>query len=368
MRNRKLIWIVAMTFAVSCISLYGCDSKESTSKNNEYIVSSNEKEENKFNDKDDFKEEKNRDKTSDKNKEEKYKDKTSDKNEEIIDNDYDTKSQTKEDENEKIENIEESNKKENTDKIEEENNINQETSETQTFSGEISSLSNESINWSFGGSTDESGRPDVVTAAQEKYKNYNVDFIKANDKKIYLTFDEGYENGYTPQILDTLKAKNIKATFFITMGYAKSQPELVQRMIDEGHVVGNHSTSHPEKGMPSLSLAQQKADIEELHNYVKDKFGYEMYLFRYPAGIYSEQSLALMSSLGYKSVFWSFAHADWDPNNQPDEAQSLEKLTNKLHPGAIYLLHAVSKTNTNILSQFIDNAQRNGYEFAEYNK
>ena len=355
MRNKKLIWIAAMAFTVSCIFLYGCGNEESTVKNNKSIVSSNEKEDNKVNEKNDFNEDKNKDKLSDKNKE-------------VKDNDNETKVQTKEDEKDKIENTEEANKIEKTDNTEEENDKKTETSEVQNFSGEISTLSNESINWSFGGSTDESGRPDVVTAAQEKYKNYNVDFIKANDKRIYLTFDEGYENGYTPQILDILKAKNIKATFFVTMGYVKSQPELVQRMINEGHVVGNHSTTHPEKGMPSLSLSQQKADIEELHNYVKDKFGYEMYLFRYPAGIYSEQSLALMSSLGYKSVFWSFAHADWDPNNQPDEAQSLEKLTNKLHPGAIYLLHAVSKTNTDILSQFIDNAQRNGYEFAEYNK
>ncbi len=353
MRNKKLIWIAAMAFTVSCIFLYGCGSEESTAKNNKSIVSSNEKEDNKLNEKNDFNEDK---------------DKLSDKNKEVKDNDNEIKVQTKEDEKDKIENTEEANKIEKTDNTEEENDKKTETSEVQNFSGEISSLSNESINWSFGGSTDESGRPDVVTAAQEKYKNYNVDFIKANDKKIYLTFDEGYENGYTPQILDILKAKNIKATFFVTMGYVKSQPELVQRMINEGHVVGNHSTTHPEKGMPSLSLSQQKADIEELHNYVKDKFGYEMYLFRYPAGIYSEQSLALMSSLGYKSVFWSFAYADWDPNNQPDEAQSLEKLTNKLHPGAIYLLHAVSKTNTDILSQFIDNAQRNGYEFAEYSK
>ena len=353
MRNKKLIWIAAMAFTVSCIFLYGCGSEESTAKNNKSIVSSNEKEDNKLNEKNDFNEDK---------------DKLSDKNKEVKDNDNEIKVQTKEDEKDKIENTEEANKIEKTDNTEEENDKKTETSEVQNFSGEISSLSNESINWSFGGSTDESGRPDVVTAAQEKYKNYNVDFIKANDKKIYLTFDEGYENGYTPQILDILKAKNIKATFFVTMGYVKSQPELVQRMINEGHVVGNHSTTHPEKGMPSLSLYQQKADIEELHNYVKDKFGYEMYLFRYPAGIYSEQSLALMSSLGYKSVFWSFAYADWDPNNQPDEAQSLEKLTNKLHPGAIYLLHAVSKTNTDILSQFIDNAQRNGYEFAEYSK
>ncbi|MBE6072316.1 MAG: delta-lactam-biosynthetic de-N-acetylase [Clostridium butyricum] len=342
MKTKKIILTLALVTTISCMFLYGCHSEDDAAINNkESIVSSNEKEDNKLQDKKEFKEEKKKDIPSLKdedeiNEENKIEDKTQKEDNEIK-------------------------------KLEEKNNIEVETSETQIFSGDISSLSNESINWSFGGSADENGRPHVVTAAQEKYKNYNVDFIRESEKKIYLTFDEGYENGYTPQILDILKAKNIKATFFITMGYAKSQPELVQRMINEGHVVGNHSTTHPEKGMPSLSLSQQKADIEELHNYVKDKFGYEMYLFRYPAGIYSEQSLALMSSLGYKSVFWSFAYADWDPNNQPDEAQSLEKLTTKLHPGAIYLLHAVSKTNTDILSQFIDNAQSSGYEFVEYN-
>lgn len=341
MKTKKLILTLALATAISCVFLYGCGKEEVEANNKEYIVSSNEKEDNKLQDKNEF-------------KEEKQKDIPSIKDEDKMEEENKIEDKTQKEDNE-IENQEEK------------NNIEAKTSETQIFSGDISSLSNESINWSFGGSADENGRPHVVTAAQEKYKNYNVDFIKENEKKIYLTFDEGYENGYTPQILDVLKDKNIKATFFITMGYAESQPELVQRMINEGHVLGNHSTSHPEKGMPSLSLSQQKADIEELHNYIKDKFGYEMYLFRYPAGIYSEQSLALMSSLGYKSVFWSFAYADWDPNNQPDEAQSLEKLTTKLHPGAIYLLHAVSKTNTDILSQFIDNAQSSGYEFVEYN-
>lgn len=341
MKNKKLMIVMIVILTILSGSIYGCGKEQVRIKNDEYITSSNETEENKINEKDEF------------NKEEKYNDKSNIKNEEVNhDNENEQKIQGEE--------------KDKSENIEEKTNVITDDVETNIFFDDISSLSNQSIDWSFGGSTDGSGRSNVVVQAQEKYKNYNVDFIKENDKKIYLTFDEGYENGYTSQILDILKAKNIKATFFVTMGYVKSQPELVQRMINEGHVIGNHSTTHPKKGMPSLSLTQQKADIEELHNYVKDKFGYEMFLFRYPAGIYSEQSLALTSSLGYKSVFWSFAYADWDPNNQPNEGQALEKLTIKLHPGAIYLLHAVSKTNTNILSQFIDNTQRNGYEFAEY--
>lgn len=343
MKGSKLIIVLVLMFSISCLSVYGCSENKITLKDNENMLSSGTQEDNKINEQEENNHE--IEEKTNKEKDKKQEDMSSIKN--------------KSDAKNKL-NLEENNKKEEIAQTEDKVN--------QAFSGNIEGLSNKSIDWSFGGSTDESGRPDVVTAAQEKYKNYNVDFIRENENKIYLTFDEGYENGYTPQILDILKEKNIKATFFITMGYVKSQPELVQRMINEGHVVGNHSTSHPEKGMPSLSLAQQKADIMELHNYVKDKFGYEMYLFRYPAGIYSEQSLALVDSIGYCSVFWSFAYADWDPNKQPNEAESLEKLTSKLHPGAIYLLHAVSKTNTNNLSKFIENAQSRGYEFAEYHK
>lgn len=354
MKGSKLIILLVLIFIIPCLFIYGCNEDEITLKDNENMLSSGAQEGNKINDQN-YQEENNdeiEEKTN-KEKDEKQENISSIKNDEEI--------KDKNEEGDKLKS-EENNKKEEITQTEEKDKVNQ------AFSGNIEGLSNKSIGWSFGGSTDESGRPDVVTAAQEKYKNYNVDFIKENENKIYLTFDEGYENGYTPQILDTLKEKNIKATFFVTMGYVKSQPELVQRMINEGHVIGNHSTSHPEKGMPSLSLAQQKADIMELHNYVKDKFGYEMYLFRYPAGIYSEQSLALVDSIGYRSVFWSFAYADWDPNKQPNEDESLEKLTSKLHPGAIYLLHAVSKTNTNNLSKFIENAQSRGYEFAEYHR
>ena len=205
---------------------------------------------------------------------------------------------------------------------------------------------------------------------QEKYNRYNADFIRYEDdvsNNVYLTFDEGYENGYTGKILDVLKEKNVKAVFFCTMDYLKSEPDLVKRMIAEGHIVGNHSVTHPSAGMVSLSLDEQKAEMKQMDDYMAKNFdGYRMQLFRYPAGIFSEQSLALTGSLGYTSVFWSFAHADWDPNNQPNEAEALKKCVDKLHPGAIYLLHAVSKTNTDILGDFIDQARAKGYEFQAY--
>ena len=230
----------------------------------------------------------------------------------------------------------------------------------------IRTLSNESLGWGPGVNFDEYNRPTGALYYKELYSKYNADFIKDNKNEIYLTFDEGYENGYTSQILDVLKEKGIKATFFITKPYAESNYELVKRMIDEGHTVGSHSVTHPAAGMPSLSIDDQIYEVKELHNYVKQKFDYDMYLFRYPAGIFSEQSLALVNSLGYTSVFWSFAYADWDPNNQPDEAEALKKVTDRLHNGAIYLLHAVSKTNADILGDFIDNAIKQGYNFKTY--
>jgi delta-lactam-biosynthetic de-N-acetylase len=240
----------------------------------------------------------------------------------------------------------------------------------QLTENEIAALPNDRNDNYFGGDRNEENVPMPCLQFQEKYGQYNADFVRTtadNEKVIYLTFDEGYENGCTEQILDVLKEKNVTAVFFCTMPYLKDQPELVKRMIADGHIVGNHSETHPSDGMISLSLDAQKQEIADMNDYVAQEFdGYEMQLFRYPAGIYSEQSLALMGSLGYTSVFWSFAYADWDPNNQPDETEALQKCLNGLHPGAIYLLHAVSKTNTEILGSFIDEARAEGYTFEAY--
>lgn len=230
---------------------------------------------------------------------------------------------------------------------------------------ELQTMSTESSGWGQGTQVDELNRPAGSLQFQEKYGSHSVRFIMndSDEKVIYLTFDEGYENGYTSQILDVLKEKNVKAVFFITMDYAKKEPELVQRMIEEGHVVGNHSVTHPSAGVSSLSLEQQENEIMELHNYVKDNFGYEMYLFRCPAGIFSEQFLGVMDKCGYTGVFWSFAYHDWDPDNQMAYDEAMKKTIDCLHPGAIYLLHAVSSTNTAILGEFIDTAVAQGYTF-----
>lgn len=231
----------------------------------------------------------------------------------------------------------------------------------------ISALSGETLDWGQGGDADEYNRPTGCLSYQEKYKDYTADFIIPNtEKKIYLTLDEGYEYGCTPTILSTLKEKNVKAVFFVTKPYAEKDPDLVQQMIDDGHIVGNHSVTHPAKGLPSQSLEEQKQEVMGLHDYIKEKYNYDMFLFRFPAGKFSEQSLAVLNNCGYRSVFWSFAYLDYDVNNQPDEAESLQKMIDKLHPGAIYLLHAESWTNTNVLGQFIDKAREAGYEFAPY--
>lgn len=230
---------------------------------------------------------------------------------------------------------------------------------------DIQAMSAESNGWGQGTQVDDLNRPAGCLQYQEKFGSHSVRFLMddTEEKVIYLTFDEGYENGYSGQILDILKEKNIKAVFFITMDYAKKEPELVQRMIDEGHVVGNHSVTHPSAGIPSLSLAEQENEVMELHNYVKENFGYEMYLFRFPAGIFSEQSLGILDKCGYTGVFWSFAFHDWDPDNQMAYSDALQKTVDCLHPGAIYLLHAVSSTNTAILGEFIDTAIEQGYTF-----
>lgn len=239
--------------------------------------------------------------------------------------------------------------------------------ESKTFD-ELAALPNDSIPYGFGSDNrDALNRPGGVLYYENLYGQYGADFIgPETSNTIYLTMDEGYEAGYTPEILDTLKEKNVKAVFFVTKQFVTEHPELVERMIAEGHQIGNHTCKHPSDGMPSLGLQAEYDDISWLHNYVKEHFNYEMTLFRYPTGTFSEQSLALVNSMGYQAVFWSYAHRDWVLDDQPDEATALQNCLNSLHPGAIYLLHAVSATNTHNMAAFIDGARAAGYEFGVY--
>lgn len=181
------------------------------------------------------------------------------------------------------------------------------------------------------------------------------------EKTICLTFDEGYENGFTAQILDTLAQKNIKAIFFCTYDYVKDNPTLVSRMINEGHIVGNHSYRH--LNMTQVDLETASDEITMMHDYMAQMFQYEMKYFRFPEGAFSEQTIALAADLGYRSVFWSFAYADWDKDKQPNEKEAYDRIISSTHDGEIMLLHAVSSTNADILGAVIDDIQNQGYTF-----
>ena len=228
---------------------------------------------------------------------------------------------------------------------------------------DYSALDTECHGYGQGVRFDELNRPKGAVEFNSGYSGFSAEAIRDTEEKtINLTFDQGYENGYTSKILDTLKEKGVKATFFVVGDYVEREPELVKRMIDEGHVVGSHSVHH--YSMPSLSPEECVSEIMELHNEVLEKFGVQMNLFRPPKGEYSEQSLAVTGDLGYKTVLWSFAYADWDPQSQPEPEASLNKLIERAHPGAIYLLHSVSETNASILGDFIDAMLAEGYTFS----
>ncbi|MCD7804614.1 MAG: polysaccharide deacetylase family protein [Oscillospiraceae bacterium] len=227
---------------------------------------------------------------------------------------------------------------------------------------DYSTLSTESNGYGQGVNFDDLNRPMGALDFNEEYGEYNAEAIQDTEEKtIMLTFDQGYENGYTATILDTLAEKGVKATFFVVYDYAVRNPELVQRMIDEGHTVGSHSWHH--YSMPELSADEMTEEIMYLHDYMIENFGLQMTLFRPPKGEYSELSLAVTGDLGYETVLWSFAYADWDVDNQPDPEESLKKLIDRAHPGAIYLLHSVSETNAEILGDFIDAMLEEGYSF-----
>lgn len=222
---------------------------------------------------------------------------------------------------------------------------------------------NQKTAWGLGPAVDGNNRPADAVAAQEKYDDLHTLFIgDAEHKRLWLTFDEGYENGCTGKILDTLAKKGVKAAFFVTYDYAKDNPELIRRMIDEGHTVGNHTVSHP--SLPECSESELYDELSGLHTYIKDNFNYDMYVMRPPKGEFSEKVLACAKDMGYTTVLWSFAYQDWQTDRQPDPSAAYDKITSKTHNGAVYLLHAVSETNAEILESVIDYWQENGYFIA----
>ncbi len=211
------------------------------------------------------------------------------------------------------------------------------------------------------GNIQEHKRPTDPESLQNKYSEMSSQWLLPDNKEICLTFDEGYENGYTEQILDTLADKDVQAIFFCTYDYVRDNPQIVHRMINEGHIIGNHSYSH--YNMTEIDLDTAAEEITLMHDYVEEQFNYSMGYFRFPEGVFSEQTIALAAELGYRSVFWSFAYADWDVDNPPAEDEAFEKITSSTHNGEIMLLHAVSETNANILGDVIDNIREQGYTF-----
>ena len=234
-----------------------------------------------------------------------------------------------------------------------------------TTNGEIE-LNNTKIGWGIK-RKDTHEQPELGQKNIELINKYNGIALGNNqDKTIYLTYDLGYEAGYTSKILDTLKEKNVQGTFFITAHYLNTAPELVKRMIDEGHIVENHTVNH--KSMPELSDDELKDELLKLNQALYEKFEYEMRYMRLPKGEFSERTLKLTSELGFKTVMWSYAYVDWNEDSQPSNEEALKKVTSNFHNGEIMLLHATSKTNSEIMGQSIDEARAQGYIFKNINE
>lgn len=224
-------------------------------------------------------------------------------------------------------------------------------------------LSTKKLSHSHGPAKD--GKPhETVAEFQDLFDRFGALTLdrKSSGNVLYLTFDCGYEyENLTSVILDTLKEKNVPAAFFCTRDHIVRQPELIARMIREGHIVGNHSDTHP--SFPGITRTQMKDEIEKTENELRRNFGYCAKFFRFPAGEYSENALDLVQSLGYCSVFWSVAYNDWDVNRQQGKDNAVRIVTERLHPGAVILLHAVSRDNADALGEIIDRAREEGYVF-----
>ena len=223
------------------------------------------------------------------------------------------------------------------------------------------SISNEKIEWGLKRNTNHE-QPDLGSRNLKLMNDYNgIAMGNKNSKYVYLTFDEGYEAGYTEKILDVLKENNVKATFFITGHYLNTARDIVKRMIDEGHIVGNHTAKH--KSMPSLSDEDLKDEVIKLQTAVYDMTGYEMKYIRPPKGEYSQRTLNLTNKLGYTTVMWSLAYDDWDEQKQGREEYGKQIIIDNIHSGAVILLHATSKDNSEILDGVIKEVKKLGYEF-----
>ena len=216
----------------------------------------------------------------------------------------------------------------------------------------------------WGLSFQQAGQAPSGPATQKQLFQYDAAYLgDTTEKVLYLTFDAGYENGCTAQILDILKKHNVPAAFFLVGNYIEKNPDLVRRMIQEGHIVGNHTMHHPDmsKLTDKDTFAKELTDLETLF---KETTGKELpKYYRPPQGLYSEENLKLAQEMGYKTVFWSLAYADWDNNNQPTREAALAKLQPRTHDGAVILLHSTSATNAQILDELLTYWESQGYCF-----
>ena len=223
--------------------------------------------------------------------------------------------------------------------------------------------SSQSSNW--GLSFQEEGKRPVGNTTIEELSRYNAFYAEnTEEKKIYLTFDAGYENGNTPAILDALKKHEAPATFFVVGNFISENQDLIKRMEAEGHIVGNHTMTHPDMSKISTQESFQK-ELSGVEDIYKEITGKEMTKFyRPPQGIYSTLNLSMAKEMGYHTFFWSLAYVDWYQDNQPDPQEAIEKLTRRIHPGAIVLLHSTSSTNAQILDELLTKWEEMGYHFA----
>ena len=222
-------------------------------------------------------------------------------------------------------------------------------------------------NW--GLSFQEDGKPPVANATYEDLRQYDAYYAENTDQKvIYLTFDAGFENGNTPAILDALKKHNVPATFFVVGNFLSDNPDLIKRMVEEGHIVGNHTYTHPDMSKISTmeSFSKEIQDVEKLYQEITGKEMIKFY--RPPQGKYSEENLKMAKELGYKTFFWSLAYVDWYQDKQPTKEEAFDKLLGRIHPGAVVLLHNTSSTNGQILDELLTKWEEMGYTFKSLNQ
>ncbi len=208
------------------------------------------------------------------------------------------------------------------------------------------------------------GSAPIGAAGADELRRYDAAYLgDTTDKVLYLTFDAGYENGCTAKILDTLKKHDVTAAFFLVGNYMEKNADLVRRMVDEGHIVGNHTMHHPDMSKITNKEAFQKelTDLEDLFQQVTGKALPKFY--RPPQGIYSEENLKMAQEMGYKTVFWSLAYVDWNNDSQPTPEYAFQKLLPRTHNGAVILLHSTSQTNARILDELLTRWKAEGYRF-----